>query len=224
VLNLIFLGPPGAGKGTQAQRLAQRFGIPQLSTGDVLRRAVAEGSPVGKKAKALMESGKLVPDEVVNEIVDDALARPEAQRGFLLDGFPRTVAQATALDEMLARRGRKIDYVLNLDVPTEVLVDRLSGRLSCPKDGSVYHLRTNPPKRPGRCDRDDTPLVQRPDDQPEAVRRRLAEYQNKTALLSDYYKPRGVLRTIEGVGTPEEVEGRIASALREHVTTGPANP
>ena len=128
MLNLIFLGPPGAGKGTQAQRLARRFGIPQLSTGDVLRRAVAEGSPVGNKAKALMEAGKLVPDEVVNEIVDEALARPEAKRGFLLDGFPRTVAQATALDEMLARRGRKIDYVLNLDVPTEVLVDRL-GRI-----------------------------------------------------------------------------------------------
>jgi adenylate kinase len=224
VLNLIFLGPPGAGKGTQAQRLARRFGIPQLSTGDILRRAVAEGTSTGKKAKALMEAGKLVPDEVVNEIVDDALARPEAKRGFLLDGFPRTVAQATALDEMLARRGRKIDYVLNLDVPTEVLVERLSGRLSCPTDGSVYHLRTNPPKRPGLCDRDGTPLVQRPDDQPDAVRRRLAEYENKTALLTDYYKPRGILRNIEGVGSPEEVEGRIAAALRDHVTTGPANP
>jgi len=224
VLNLIFLGPPGAGKGTQAQRLARRFAIPQLSTGDILRRAVADRTPLGKQAKALMDAGKLVPDEVVNGIVDEALARPEAERGFLLDGFPRTVAQATALDEMLARRGRKIDYVLNLDVPTDVLVDRLSGRLSCPKDGSVYHLRTNPPKRPGLCDRDDTPLVQRPDDKPEAVRRRLAEYENKTALLTDYYKPRGVLRTIEGVGTPDEVEGRIVSALRDNLTTGPANP
>jgi adenylate kinase len=224
VPNLIFLGPPGAGKGTQAQRLAKRFGIPQLSTGDILRRAVAEGSPVGMKAKALMESGKLVPDEVVNEIVDEALARPEAQRGFLLDGFPRTVAQATALDEMLARRSRKIDCVLNLEVPAEALVDRLSGRLSCPKDGSVYHLRTNPPRRPGLCDKDGTPLVQRPDDQPEAVRRRLAEYQNKTALLAGYYKPRKVLRSIEGVGTPEEVEGRIVSALRDYLTAGPAQP
>ena len=224
MLNLIFLGPPGAGKGTQAQRLAQRFAIPQLSTGDILRRAVADRTPLGKQANALMDAGKLVPDEVVNGIVDEALARPEAERGFLLDGFPRTVAQATALDEMLARRGRKIDYVLNLDVPTDVLVDRLSGRLSCPKDGSVYHLRTNPPKRPGLCDRDDTPLVQRPDDKPEAVRRRLAEYENKTALLTDYYKPRGVLRTIEGVGTPDEVEGRIVSALRDNLTTGPANP
>jgi len=224
VLNLIFLGPPGAGKGTQAQRLAQRCSIPQLSTGDILRRAVAEGTTLGKQAKAVMDSGKLVPDELVNGIVDEALARPEAQRGFLLDGYPRTVAQATALDEMLARRGRKIDYVLSLEVPVDVLVDRLSGRLSCPKDGAVYHLRTNPPKRPGLCDRDGTKLVQRPDDQPEAVRRRLAEYENKTALLTGYYKARGTVRTIDGVGSPEDVEGRIVSALRDHVTAGPANP
>lgn len=224
MLNLIFLGPPGAGKGTQAQRLTQRYGIPQLSTGDILRRAVAEGTTLGKQAKALMDAGKLVPDQVVNGIVDEALARPEAQRGFLLDGYPRTVVQATALDEMLARRGRKIDYVLNIEVPTEVLVDRLSGRLSCPKDGSVYHLRANPPRRPGICDKDGTALVQRPDDKPEAVRRRLAEYADKTSLLTGYYKARGVVRTIDGVGTPDEVEGRIVSALRDNLTTGPAQP
>jgi len=224
VLNLIFLGPPGAGKGTQAQRLSKRFGIPQLSTGDILRRAVAEGTALGKKAKALMDAGQLVPDKIVNGIVDEALNKPEAQRGFLLDGFPRTVAQATALDEMLARRGRKIDYVISLEVPVEVLVDRLSGRLTCPVDGAVYHLRTNPPKKPGVCDRDGTPLVQRPDDQPDAVRRRLAEYENKTALLKGYYKPRSVLRNVDGVGTPDEVEGRIVAVLRDSVTTGPANP
>jgi adenylate kinase len=224
VLNLIFLGPPGAGKGTQAQRLAKRFGIPQLSTGDILRRAVAEGTPLGKKAKGLMDAGQLVPDEVVNGIVDEALIKPEAQRGFLLDGFPRTVAQATALDEMLARRGRKIDDVISLEVPVEVLVDRLSGRLTCPVDGAVYHLRTNPPRKPGVCDRDGTPLVQRPDDQPEAVRRRLAEYENKTALLKGYYKPRSVLRNIDGVGIPDEVETRIVSVLGASATTGPAKP
>ena len=224
MLNLIFLGPPGAGKGTQAQRLAKRFAIPQLSTGDILRRAVAEGTPLGKKAKGLMDAGQLVPDEIVNGIVDEALMKPEAQRGFLLDGFPRTVAQATALDEMLARRGRKIDYVISLEVPVEVLVERLSGRLTCPLDGAVYHLRTNPPKKPGICDRDGTPLVQRPDDQPDAVRRRLAEYENKTALLKGYYKPRSALRNIDGVGTPDEVEGRIVSVLRDRVTTGPAQP
>ena len=213
MLNLIFLGPPGAGKGTQAQRLTKRLSIPQLSTGDILRRAVAERNPLGKKAKALMDAGQLVPDDVVNGIVDEALMAPDAQRGFLLDGYPRTVAQATALDEMLARRKRKIDHVVLLDVPVETLVERLSGRLSCPVDGAVYHLRTNPPKKPGVCDRDGTPLVQRPDDQPDAVRRRLAEYENKTALLTGYYKPRSVLRNIDGVGGPDEVEARIASAL-----------
>jgi adenylate kinase len=224
VLNLIFLGPPGAGKGTQAQRLARRFNIPHLSTGDILRRAVAERTSLGKKAKKLMDAGQLVPDEVVNGIVDEALQKPEAQRGFLLDGFPRTVAQATALDEMLARRGRSIDYVIALEVPVETLVDRLSGRLTCPVDGAVYHLRTNPPKKAGVCDRDGTPLVQRPDDQPDAVRRRLAEYEKKTALLTGYYKARGVVRNVDGVGTPDEVEGRIVSMLRDKLTTGPANP
>lgn len=224
MLNLIFLGPPGAGKGTQAQRLAKRFTIPQLSTGDTLRRAVAEGTPLGKKAKRLMDAGQLVPDDVVNGIVDEALQKPEARRGFLLDGYPRTVAQATALDEMLARRGRKIDYVISLDVPVDTLVDRLSGRLTCPVDGAVYHLRTNPPKKPGVCDRDGTPLVQRPDDQPDAVRRRLAEYENKTALLTGYYKARGVVRNVDGVGNPDEVEGRILSVLRDNLTTGPAKP
>jgi adenylate kinase len=224
VLNLIFLGPPGAGKGTQAQRLARRFNIPHLSTGDILRRAVAERTSLGKKAKKLMDAGQLVPDEVVNGIVDEALQKPEAQRGFLLDGFPRTVAQATALDEMLARRGRSIDYVIALEVPVEMLVDRLSGRLTCPVDGAVYHLRTNPPKKAGVCDRDGTPLVQRPDDQPDAVRRRLAEYEKKTALLTGYYKARRVVRNVDGVGTPDEVEGRIVSVLRDKLTTGPANP
>ena len=224
MLNLIFLGPPGAGKGTQAQRLARRFNIPHLSTGDILRRAVAERTSLGKKAKKLMDAGQLVPDEVVNGIVDEALQKPEAQRGFVLDGFPRTVAQATALDEMLARRARSIDYVIALEVPVETLVDRLSGRLTCPVDGAVYHLRTNPPKKAGVCDRDGTPLVQRPDDQPDAVRRRLAEYEKKTALLTGYYKARRVVRNVDGVGTPDEVEGRIVSVLRDKLTTGPANP
>jgi adenylate kinase len=213
VLNLIFLGPPGAGKGTQAQRLVERFHIPQFSTGDMLRKAVAAGTPLGKQAKELMEAGKLVPDAVVNGIIDEALQQPDAQKGFLLDGFPRTVTQATALDDMLARRGRKIDYVLSLAVPAEILVDRLSGRLTCPKDGATYHLRTNPPRVAGKCDNDGTTLVVRPDDAPDRVRQRLTEYENKTALLSGYYRARGVVRSIDGVGTPEEVERRIVEAL-----------
>jgi adenylate kinase len=213
-MNLIFLGPPGAGKGTQSQRLVQRFGIPQLSTGDILRKAVADGTPLGKQAKALMDAGKLVPDDVVNGIVDEALASKDAELGFLLDGFPRTVPQATALDEMLQRRGRRIDYVINLDVPTDVLVERLSGRASCPTCGTPYHNQSNPPKVPGICDKDGTPLATRPDDAPDRVRQRLKEYETKTSLLTGYYKPRGVVRTIDGVGPVEEVERRIVAALR----------
>ncbi|HEY6910964.1 MAG TPA: adenylate kinase, partial [Myxococcales bacterium] len=175
-MNLIFLGPPGAGKGTQAKRLIQRLGIPQLSTGDILRKAVADGTPLGKQAKALMDAGSLVPDEVVNGIVDEALASPSCAKGFLLDGFPRTVPQATALDEMLQRRGRKIDHVIELLVPEAELMSRLAGRQTCPKCQTPYHLKDNPPKKPGVCDKDGTPLVVRPDDAPDRVRQRLQEY------------------------------------------------
>jgi adenylate kinase len=211
-MNLIFLGPPGAGKGTQSKRLVERFKIPQLSTGDILRKAVADGTPLGKQAKALMDAGKLVPDEIVNPIVDEALASPDCAKGFLLDGFPRTVPQATALDEMLQRRGCKVDHVILLEVPLEVLVDRLSGRQTCPKCQTSYG-KDSPPKVPGICDKDGTPLIVRPDDQPERVRQRMEEYQSKTALLTGYYKTRGVVRTVDGVGTVDEVEKRILKAL-----------
>jgi adenylate kinase len=213
-LNLILLGPPGAGKGTQAQRLISRFGIPQLSTGDILRKAVAANTPLGQKAKALMDAGKLVPDDVVNGIVDEALQKPDAKNGFLLDGFPRTVQQATALDEMLSRRGQKIDYVVSLEVPVETVVERLSGRATCPKCQTPYHLKDNPPKKNRVCDKDGTPLVVRPDDAPDRVRQRLQEYDKKTSLLTGYYKKRGVVRAVDGVGTPEEVERRIVAVLK----------
>ena len=212
-MNVIFLGPPGAGKGTQAKRLTARFGIPQLSTGDILRKAVADGTALGKQAKALMDAGKLVPDEIVNGIVDEALASPVAAKGFLLDGFPRTVPQAKALDEMLARRGKKIDHVLSLEVPTDVLVDRLSGRQTCPKCQTPYGKDT-PPKRAGICDKDGEKLIVRPDDMPDRIRQRMLEYESKTALLTGYYTARSVVRTVDGVGTVEEVEKRILQALR----------
>ena len=212
-MNVIFLGPPGAGKGTQAKRLAARFGIPQLSTGDILRNAVAAGTPLGRQAKALMDAGKLVPDEVVNGVIEEALASPEAAKGFLFDGFPRTVAQATALDEMLRRRGKKIEHVILLEVPTDVLVERLSGRQTCPVDQTPYG-KDNPPKRPGLCDKDGAKLVVRPDDMPDRVRQRMLEYLDKTALLTGYYKTRGVVRPVNGVGTVDEVEKRIGQALR----------
>jgi len=159
-----------------------------------------------------MDAGKLVPDEIVNGIVDEALASPMAAKGFLFDGFPRTVPQATALDEMLQRRGKRIDHVILLEVPIEVLVDRLSGRQTCPKCQTPYGKDT-PPKRPGICDKDGEKLVVRPDDMPDRVRQRMTEYQSKTALLTDYYKARGVVRSVSGVGTVEEVEKRIVQAL-----------
>jgi adenylate kinase len=212
-VNVIFLGPPGAGKGTQAKRITARFGIPQLSTGDILRKAVADGTALGKKAKALMDAGKLVPDEIVNGIIDEALASPGAAKGFLLDGFPRTVPQAAALDEMLQRRARKIDHVIDLQVPTEVLVDRLSGRQTCPKCQTTYGKDT-PPRKAGVCDKEGEKLIVRPDDMPDRVRQRMVEYESKTALLTGYYKARGVVRSVDGVGTVDEVEKRIIQALR----------
>lgn len=212
-MNVILFGPPGAGKGTQAKRLTARFGIPQLSTGDILRKAAADGTPLGKKAKTLMDAGKLVPDEIVNGIIDEALASPQAARGFLFDGFPRTVPQATALDEMLQRRGKRIDHVVLLEVPTEVLVERLSGRATCPVCQTSYG-KDSPPKRPGICDNDGAKLVVRPDDMPDRVRQRMLEYESKTALLTGYYKARGVVRPVNGVGTVDEVEKRIVQALQ----------
>ena len=212
-MNLIFLGPPGAGKGTQAKRLIARLGIPQLSTGDILRKAVADGTPLGKQAKALMDAGKLVPDEVVNGIVDEALASPACAKGFLLDGFPRTVPQAAALDEMLQRRGRKIEHVIELQVPEAELMSRLAGRQTCPKCQTPYG-KDSPPRRAGLCDKDGEKLIVRPDDQPDRIQQRLQEYRAKTALLTGYYKARGVVRGIDAMGTVEEVERRIVEALK----------
>ena len=211
-MRVIFLGPPGAGKGTQAKRIIARFGIPQLSTGDILRKAVADGTALGRKAKALMDKGLLVPDEIVNGIVDEALASKVAAKGFLLDGFPRTVPQAEALDEMLQKRGRKIDHVILLEVPTDVLVDRLSGRQTCPKCQTPYG-KDSPPANPGHCDKDGEELVVRPDDMPDRVRQRMVEYETKTAMLSGYYKARGVVRPVDGVGSVDDVEKRIVKAL-----------
>jgi adenylate kinase len=211
--NLILLGAPGAGKGTQAQRLATRFGIPQISTGDMLRAARREGTPLGKKAESFMTAGKLVPDEVVIGLVEERLQQPDAKSGFILDGFPRTIAQAEALDGVLHKLGRKKLKVIDVQVPESTLIERLGGRLSCPKDGASYHVTFTPPKKAGICDTCGTALVTRPDDKPEAIAQRLREYHDKTAPLVGYYKNAGVLKSVDGVGELEVVLDRLVRAL-----------
>ncbi len=206
-MRLVLLGPPGAGKGTQAARLAAKYRIPHIATGDMFRAHAARGTPLGRQAKGHMDSGALVPDEVVIAMVRERLAEPDARRGFVLDGFPRTVPQAEALEELT-----EIDAVVNLQVGPEVIIERQAGRRSCPR-GHVYNLRTHPPRRPGVCDVDGEPLVQREDDKPEVVRQRLREYEEKTKPLVDYYHRKSLLVTVHGEGSVDEVFYRITEAL-----------
>ncbi|MHB8874592.1 MAG: adenylate kinase [Myxococcaceae bacterium] len=212
-MNLIFLGPPGAGKGTQAKRLSAEYGLPQVSTGDILRQAIREGTDLGNKAKPMMDRGQLVPDEVVIGIIQERLVQPDCRAGFLLDGFPRTIPQAVALESMLAKVGRKVDRVISLEVPKELIIERMSGRRSCPRDGSVYHTTQNPPKQPGRCDVCGGPLVLREDDAPEKVQRRQVEYSEMTAPLKEFYAKRNLLSRVNGVATPDAVFAEIKKAL-----------
>jgi adenylate kinase len=202
---LILLGPPGAGKGTQAKLLAAELQIPHISTGDMFRDHKARGTELGKKVQAIMDAGGLVTDDVTNAMVKERLGRPDVARGFILDGYPRTTAQAEFLDQALRSMGRSITRALSYEIAEEVLVERLSGRRSCPRCGAVYHVSQNPPKRDGFCDRDDAGLVQRDDDKPEAVKKRLQEYGAKTEPLRRFYRDRGLLTEIEGVGTPEGI-------------------
>ncbi|HTO97656.1 MAG TPA: adenylate kinase [Myxococcales bacterium] len=212
-MDLILFGPPGAGKGTQAQRLLEVYGTPQISTGDILRQAVKAGTPLGLKARPIMESGALVPDALVIGIVEERLQKPDCAKGFVLDGFPRTVAQAKALDAMLASLGRHIDRVLSLEVPLDVVVRRLTGRRSCPQCGRVYHLTEAPPRTPGVCDACGTALVQRPDDTEEVVRARQATYRRDTEPVKAFYAAQGLLREVDGTGSLDEVFQRIRAAL-----------
>jgi adenylate kinase len=225
-MDIVFLGPPGAGKGTQAQRLAEARGIPQLSTGAVLRKAVAEGTPVGLKAKAIMDAGGLVPDDVVAELIREALASEGARRGVIFDGYPRNEAQAATLDRLLAGLGRKVDLAVLVDLPAEVIVERLSGRRSCPKDGSTYHVTGDPPRVPGRCDRCGGELVQRADDRPETIRDRLRIYREQTAGIEARYDRAGVLMRVDGtLGGPDDVfAGVKAAAEAAAAALGGAKP
>jgi adenylate kinase len=207
-MRLSFLGPPGAGKGTQAQRLSAAWGIPHLSTGEMLRAAIRAQTPLGLEAQGFMRAGNLVPDGLVIRMLRERLQQADTRPGFLLDGFPRTVVQADALEAFAP-----LDAVLYFDIPEPELMERLADRWSCPKCGRVYNLRSNPPRTPGICDADGAPLVQRPDDRPEAVLVRLKVYHQETAPVLAYYRERGLVKTVQASGSVEEVHSRILEAL-----------
>ena len=212
-LNLVLLGPPGAGKGTQAQRLIEDFGLPYYSTGIILREAVANGSELGKQAKESMDAGELVPDELINNVIAERLDSGEADEGFLLDGFPRTIGQAEMLEETLSGRGRELTGALLIDAPDEEVVQRLSGRRTCAKGGHVYHIDFDPPKNDEVCDQDGSRLIQRDDDKPETVRKRLSVYHDQTEPLIEWYEDKGLLRRFDGTRTPDEVHDLIRATL-----------
>ena len=214
-MKLILLGPPGAGKGTQAQRLVTRHKIPQLSTGDMLREAVAHKTEVGLKAKAIMDAGNLVSDEVVNAIVADRIAEEDCTEGFILDGYPRTLKQADALEALLEKRGQHLDHVIELKVDDDVLVTRVSGRFSCAKCGTVYHDEERQPKQEGVCDVcGSTEFKRRPDDNADTMRSRLRTYYKETSPLVGYYHCKGTLRSIDGMAPMDEVTEIIETLLK----------
>ncbi|HEY3307133.1 MAG TPA: adenylate kinase [Desulfuromonadaceae bacterium] len=215
-MNLILFGPPGAGKGTQAQFLVERFGIPQISTGDILRAAVKAQTPLGLEAKKIMDSGGLVSDDVVLGIVSDRLAQSDCLRGFVLDGFPRTIPQADSLDGILSEVDKKIDYVISLDVDNYKIIERLSGRRACAGCGKVFHLINDPPLKAGICDLCGGSLVQRADDHEETIVNRLNIYDKQTAPLKAYYRSSGLLRSVDGCASIPKVQQQIIDVLEGH--------
>jgi adenylate kinase len=212
-LNLILMGPPGAGKGTQAERLVDDFDLPYYATGDILRAAISDGTELGKEAQPIVEAGDLVPDELMIGVIMERIDAPEAEDGFILDGFPRTIGQAKALDEALDRRGRALTAALLIDAHGEEVIRRLSGRRICAKKGHVYHMEFDPPKNDEVCDQDGSRLIQRDDDKPETVEKRLSVYRQQTEPLIDWYDERGVLRRFDGTRSPEEVHSHIRATL-----------
>ena len=215
-MNLVLLGAPGAGKGTQAKRIVHEFGIVQLSTGDMLRAEVSSGTAIGKQADEIMKAGQLVPDEIIIGLVDSRLDREDCRRGFILDGFPRTLAQATALDAMLARKHLKLDKVISIEVDDEAMVERISGRYTCARCGEGYHDRFKQPKVEGVCDVcGSTEFVRRADDNAETVRQRLKAYHSQTEPIIAYYDKQALVRRIDGMRAIDVVTEEIVSALRD---------
>jgi adenylate kinase len=210
--DLIFIGPPGAGKGTQAKRLCARFGVPQVSTGDMLREAKAAGTELGKKAAEIMAKGALVSDEIVIGLVEERLGRPDAEKGFVLDGFPRTIPQAEALDKLLRRLGRGLKHVVLLEVPDSLIVERITGRRTGESTGRIYHLKYDPPPFPDRGEGGER-LIQRADDSEDIVQSRLAAYAAQTAPLVAYYADKSLLRRVDGVGSLDDVSARLFAAV-----------
>ncbi|MDD1779256.1 MAG: adenylate kinase [Candidatus Helarchaeota archaeon] len=209
-MKIILLGAPGAGKGTQADTIKAKYGVPQISTGDILRQAVRDGTEVGKKAKSFMDAGKLVPDEIIMDIMKARLNQPDCSKGYILDGFPRTINQAEKLGKI-----SKVDIVININVSSESLLQRLTGRRSCPKCGASYHLLFNPPPQPGKCKCGGV-LIQRDDDKEETVRKRLETYQNQTAPLIEYYLKKKLLKHVDGNKKPAEVSAEVLKVLEKH--------
>jgi adenylate kinase len=212
-VRLIFLGPPAAGKGTQARRLAAKYGIPHISTGDILRAAIKGGTYLGREAKRYMDCGLLVPDGVMIDIIRERLQQSDCARGFILDGFPRTILQAEALAELLKSMNTALKYVVNMEVPVEEILRRLNGRLTCQNCGQMFNLMLDPPQIPGHCDCCGGPLIQRADDRIETVHERLGVYRQSTQPLIDYYRARGLLKTVDGTGTVKNIAKRIGEAV-----------
>lgn len=212
-MRLVLLGAPGAGKGTQAKKLIDKFGIPQISTGDILRKNVADGTPLGKEAKSYMDKGELVPDTVVLGLIEDRLKQEDCKQGFILDGFPRNTAQAETLDGMLKKLNMPLDSALSVDVPKEDLMKRLTGRRTCKGCGQMYNVYFSAPKKEGVCDKCGGALFQRDDDKEETIKRRLDVYDAQTAPLMDYYKKSGIVKSVKGVGSIDEIFSKVLSAL-----------